>query len=190
VPFQPSNIGGWSPHGYFASGISSIYEIDLHIPPSRAGDAAPLWQPGDSLITISKSASPTEVGSQERAYHRDRIRREVEAENGIPSGPIPEIPTTRQLLNGVYFGLDGRLWALVSVPSQRVLERVPPGSAAAVRWREERTFDVFEPRGAFIGRVVVPDCAFGLRMRGDQIWCVQTNELGVQTIHRYRVTWP
>ena len=57
------------------------------------------------------------------------------------------------------------------------------------KWMETQAFDVFDPEGALLGRVVLPD-SFSFRgMREDMIWGVFRDPLGVQSVRLYTVSW-
>jgi hypothetical protein len=66
----------------------------------------------------------------------------------------------------------------------------PPGTARApLLWREPVLFDVFEPDGTYVGQVGFPDNTTIHAMRGDHAWGVQRDADGVESVHRFRITW-
>ena len=65
-------------------------------------------------------------------------------------------------------------------PASNIL--IPPA-----RWRERPVFDVFEPNGRFLGTVELPIRARFMEARGDHVWAVDRDELGVEYVVRYRI---
>jgi hypothetical protein len=81
----------------------------------------------------------------------------------------------------------------VRIPDADVVQPdpAPDGRRRAVRrWREPVAFDVFEPDGRYVGRVLAPQ---GLSLqpkpviRGDTVWAIVRDELDVQRLVRFRV---
>ena len=188
-----------SPLGYFATGQPDRYEVHLHIPGSgrRNDPGPPTWRTGDPVRKIRRGVPPVVVSEAERRDHRANLEAQIESFGGRRSGSLPKIPTEKPAIRWVEFGEDGRLWVKVWMPSERYEPTSPetiPGHAAEPlpRWTEPTAFDVFEPNGRFLGRVVFPitEQPSVMRMRGDRIWCVVRNEDGVEVIKRYSITWP
>jgi hypothetical protein len=50
-------------------------------------------------------------------------------------------------------------------------------------------YDVFEPSGAYLGRVEIPPRMVLGALRGDQVWGVAYNEDDVAFLKRYRINW-
>jgi hypothetical protein len=54
---------------------------------------------------------------------------------------------------------------------------------------------VYEPDGSYLGQVRIPYSAKLPRIgelwvaRGDRIWIVESDDDGVQSVHRYRIQW-
>ena len=56
-------------------------------------------------------------------------------------------------------------------------------------WSEPDAYDVFEPDGRFVGRILVPD-AFQIEfMKDDHMWGRYTGEFDVESVRRYRIVW-
>jgi hypothetical protein len=74
----------------------------------------------------------------------------------------------------------------VDIPERRPDGVQPP----ARRWREPVAFDVFEPDGRYVGRARAP-AGFSMNpapvIRGDTVWAIERDALGVQRLVRYRV---
>lgn len=221
LPYQPGAIGGWSPFGYYARGVSTQYTIDLLIAPGARGrgdqrgipvavsglkPVPPMWHAGDQVLSIRRNVPPVAVSDAERADQSAFMDAQATslasamAGGGARSGPLPDVPRTKQPIRSVQFGNDGRVWVSVSMPSERY--DPPPATPArpgqfappVLKWREPIAYDVFEPDGSFLGRIVFPwDVgivgAATMQTRGDTLWCVVTDEDGVQMLRRYKIVW-
>ena len=54
-------------------------------------------------------------------------------------------------------------------------------------WREPTLYEVFEPTGAFLGRVAVPPRMRVLRTHGDRAWGVTVDSVDVPYVARFRI---
>ncbi|HKS07783.1 MAG TPA: hypothetical protein VJR92_15880 [Gemmatimonadaceae bacterium] len=188
APYQPYALGAWSPQGYYATGVSSQYTVNL------------LRREG--VTSIRRSASALAVSDDERSDQRAYLEARVAAVGGTQQGSIPDIPREKQIIRSIDFDLDGRLWVSVSQPSERY-EPPPPAPARAgatpqpvLRWREPLVYELFEPNGTLLGRVTIP---YDVRLhpapwapiqsRGDYVWGIATDADGVQSVRRYRIAW-
>jgi hypothetical protein len=184
VPFSPTQQWSFSPHGYFVVGITDRYAILLARP--------------EGLLRIERAVAPVPVDPAEKANAEELSTanmREVDSDwkwNG------PGIPDTKPAFQSIRVAEDARIWVRVSMPGERipedeveVPERRPDGiQPPARRWREPVAFDVFEPDGRFVGRVRAPT-GFSMNpapvIRGDTVWAIQRDELGVQRLVRFRI---
>ena len=92
---------------------------------------------------------------------------------------VPEIPEHKPPIRHILFADDGQLLVWVHMPS-----RLQDGE-----WTEAQAFDVFDPEGELLGRVVLPDSFRFYGMREDMIWGVFTDSLEVQSVQLYTVLW-
>ena len=106
----------------------------------------------------------------------------------------PPIPPTKPVLRALYAGKDGRIWARLYQPGERLpddeLEPGPDGLPPVAQFREPVVFDVFEKDGRYLGRVASP-ARFSTRprpiFRGGHVRSTERDELGVQYVVRYRI---
>ena len=172
----------WHPEGYYLSALSRRYAIDLLRRDRR-------------VLRLVKDVEPTRVTSEERAAQEDRVSRAMRRLDPSWRWNGPPIPQTKPILRRLYAGEDGRIWALLYQPSERVADHEPEpgpdGGPPMPQFREPTVFDVFEKDGRYLGRVAAP-AAFSTEprpfFRGDNVWSTERDELGVQYVVKYRIT--
>jgi hypothetical protein len=183
VPFTPVSLLEFHPSGYFLSAVSRLYAIDA--------------LRRDGHVVRIRRAEPLDVpvSDEERAAEEQRVTKAMRRLdpkwqwNGVP------IPRSKPALRALYAGHDGRIWVLLHQPGEPVppdeLEPEPGGGTPTPRFREPIVFDVFEEDGRYLGRV---SCPIGFStsprpvFRGDYVWAMERDTLGVQQAVRYRVT--
>lgn len=181
VPFAPRAVWAWHPDGYYASAVTSRYEIDL-------------LRPDDAVLRIARAVEPVAVEREERSVEEDRITRTMRRIDASWRWDGPAIPPTKPFIREVYAGQDGRIWVQLHQPGVRVedpdAEPGPDGRPLAPRYTEPVAFDVFEDDGRFLGRVHAPE-GFAVfpqpTFRGDHVWAIERDDFGVQTVVRYRI---
>lgn len=102
-----------------------------------------------------------------------------------------------------YFLADpaGRIWVWLPQPSVEVsIERPVPSGAPRTRWKEPSgpVFDVYDSDGTPLGRVRLPASVpfepnprtVDPVVRGDTLWAVTVDSLGVESVTRFRLTFP
>ena len=181
VPFSETALWTWHPEGYYISAVNRRYAIDLLRRDRR-------------VLRLMRDVEPTRVTSEERAAQEDRVSRAMRRLDPSWRWNGPPIPGTKPILRTLYAGADGRIWALLYQPSERVAddepEPGPDGRPPVPQFREPTVFDVFEKDGRYLGRVAAP-AAFstGPRpfFRGDNVWSTERDEFGVQYVVKYRI---
>lgn len=181
VPFSETALRTFHPDGHHVSAISGRYAIDL------------LYLDG-RVLRLAKDAEPVPVTSAERAAEEERATRAMR--RLVPSWRWngPPIPQTKPILRALYAGEDGRIWARLYQPGERVPDdELEPGAddgPPVPRFREPIRFDVFEKDGRYLGRVEAP-VAFSTSprpiFRGNNVWGTERDALGVQYVVRYRI---
>jgi len=213
VPYAPQSLSALSPLGGFVTGVTTRYAFELRLP-RRAGaapGAPPTWSPADGVISVRRDIERVGVSREERAALRSDLEARLERAQGTLNRQIPEISSTKPPYRRIDVGDDGRIWIRVSTPSERY-DPAEPGSSpgggvtmgvgggstgirptftpiAPVPWREPTRYDVFEPDGSYVGQVALPYDTRILRMRGDTVWGVVTDDLDVPVVRRFRIGW-
>lgn len=183
VPFSPGESWSYSPLGYFVHGVSTRYALDLR-------------RPDAPVLRIEKAYDPVAVRQEEAAARKDRIVRNFRENYGSWTWNGPEIPGEKPPYRSFFVGAEGRIWVAVSRPG---IERENPAydpaddGAEPTVWSEPVALDVFAPDGRFLGHVRAPE---GLSLsprpfvRGERVWAVVEDELGVETVVRFRIERP
>lgn len=192
MPYIPAAFWQYSPLGYFVTGISSRYAIDIRVPRRQATTSAqpPTWRPGDPVQSIRLGVPPVRITALERAEQKAHIQNQLNALRGNQEGRVLDTPSTKPFFRSIYVGDDGRIWVTIHTPSTRDAAPQSTGTAVSqLRWREPTVLDVFEPTGSYVGRVRVPDDLRIIKLRDDRIWGVARDEFDVEYVKRYRVRW-
>ena len=191
VPYSPRPYWGWSPLGYVVTGLTNRYAIDLRVP--RPGAPLNRWRAGDPVVSIRRDTPPVPVSGEEARDQQAYLEAQARGYEGTRTGSLPAVPRAKPHLQSLSFGADGRIWAGVSMPSERydppAAESSGDPSRPVLRWREPRAFDVFEPSGEYISRVAVSYDTDLETMRGDTAWGVSRDADGVETVRRFRIAW-
>jgi hypothetical protein len=196
VPYAPRAFWQFSPLGYFVTGVSSRYAIDLRLPGRHDGDdASPaIWREGDPILSIRLDVPPVEVASAERRDQKAHMEDVLRAmEGGTQRGRLMDTPRLKPFYQRIHVADDGRIWVRIHTKSERYAppeRRTSQGEQVPqLGWRERTMMDVFEPDGTYVGRVQLPDDLRLIRFRGDRIWAVARDEFDVEYVKRYRVSW-
>ena len=212
VPYTSAATFALSPLGYFVTGVSSRYAIELRVPPRRPGP--PAWRVGDPVISLRRERVPSvPVPDAERDARREDIETRLRRTDPSWRWSGMDIPRVKPPFTSFRVANDGRIWVLTSQPS----ERFDPDSDATtgasisisgaaggggggagaprqappppVPWRSPAVYDVLEPDGRWIGQVRIPYGVTAHVMQGDHVWASTSNEDGVPYVKRYRIAW-
>jgi hypothetical protein len=183
VPFTPSARWAVHPDGYLLSAVTDVYAVDL-------------LRRGGPVLRLARDAEPVATTAEEREARETRITAMMHNIDPSWRWNGPPIPKTKPLLSALYAGADGRVWVQIHQLAERVSddeqEPGPNGAAPAPRVREPVVFDVFEADGRYVGQARAPT-AFSTYptpvFRGDRVWAIERDKLGVQYVVRYHVAW-
>ncbi len=185
VAFTPDAAWTVSPLGYLVGGLATRYAFDQFIAPNR-------------VVRIERADwQPVPVSDGERAEQESIAANAMRRTDPGWRWNGPPIPETKPPYKGFFVGWGGRIWVQLHTDAHEIPaeEAGPPEIAPwmrdhAQRWIESVAFDVFEADGRYLGMVRAPD---GLLMRpppiarGDTVWAVVRDEMGVQYIVRFTI---
>ena len=175
--YEPFPVWAWSPMGTFAIARTDQYRIEV-LPPHPAPDGA-ASTPRQSTRVVQRDVTLVPVPPAERDAERKRLEEGMSEFDPDSRVRVPDIPEYKPPIRRILFADDGRLLVWVHMPS-----RLQDGE-----WTEAQAFDVFDPEGELLGRVVLPDSFRFVGMREDMIWGVFTDSLEVQSVRIYTVSW-
>jgi hypothetical protein len=182
VPFAPGISWSLSPLGYPVGGVSNRYAVEAFPPDGR-------------VLRMERAAEPVPVSAGERAYQEHMVTRNMRNTDPAWRWAGPPIPATKRAFGSVQTDDDGRIWVRAAVPGEVVpREERPeprPGEDQEPEgpepWREPLVYDVFDSDGRFLGTLPMP-ARFTLHgARGDEVWGVQRDELGVDYVALFRL---
>lgn len=180
VPFAPRAIWTFHPDGHFISAVTDRYQVDL-------------LRPEQPVLRIEREAAPVPVTREERSAEEEAMRQRMRQADPSWRWDGPSIPGTKPYMQALFAGEDGRIWVRLHRPGERQPDDEPApggGPPPPPTFREPVVFDVFEGDGRYLGRVPTPE-GFSVFprpiFRGDTIWAVERDDLGVQYLVRYRI---
>lgn len=179
VPYSPGEHVTWHPDGFFIHGISRRYAFTLLNP--------------EGPVRVERDVDLFPVTAGEKAEEVARATRDLRYTDPNWRWDGPAIPDHKPAFDGFFPGEDGRIWVYRQGPGVEGDDpNYDPSDPDSVedRWRDTPLFDVFEVDGTFLGTVRAPlDFSRYPRptFRGEQVWAVTRDDLGVQRIVRYRI---
>lgn len=145
------------------------------------------------LMVIEREVEPVPVEAAERANIEEVVTFQMRQTDPQWRWNGPAIPDTKAPIQSLSVSPDRKLWVHVYSPgvidSVALAEERREDQGPARVWTERGTMDVFGEDGVFQGRVTMPQRAstWMYSAYGNHVWGVQTDELGVQQLVRWRV---
>lgn len=162
VPFYPSGQGVFDPAGlvWGSTGGVPAYRINR------------ITLQGDTTLVLETLRPPVPLPDAARDSAIEWVR-ETLRERGITAEQDwSKVPRVKPAVERLFVAEHGRLWVRTASPDSLVL------------------FDLYEPDGAFAGTAATtlsPYRWIDPVVRGESIWFVATDELGVQYVVRARI---
>jgi len=171
-PFLVRTLSAMSPHGYQVTGSNEEYVLYRPLSDGRT-------------LRIEREHEPVPIHPEERAEWQALIDFSHDARDSDYRVQIPS--DTKPALRGLLVDLDGRIWVSRYVTAEYEPEARPPSSGRpTINWWETATWDVIDPRGAFLGTIKTPNGRV-LAAKGDRVWVVEVGELDEQYVVQYRI---
>jgi hypothetical protein len=191
IPYSRRSTWTWSPLGYFVTGRTDVYALDLRIP--RSSDVNAKWRDGDPITSLRRTVASVPVSRAERNDQEEFLEAQLRRREGTQVGSVSSIPAVKPIFTSVLFGTDGRIWLLMSAPSVKFTPEARRASDGTVipqlGWRQPVVFDIIDPAGRYIGRIAVPEGTYIETMRGDYAWGFTRTEDDVPIVKRFRIAW-
>jgi hypothetical protein len=177
-------VRAFSPLGYAVAGITSRYAVYL-------------FRPDAPVLRFERQAEPVPVLPEEAEERRAEITARLQRNYGGWKWNGADIPDTKPPFRALFTAGDGSVWVVVSQPGVPMISRADAAEEEArtgqppLRYREPPAFEVFDTAGRYLGPVAAPE-ALAIEdpaplVRGDTLWGVERDALGVPTVVRYRL---
>jgi hypothetical protein len=174
VPFGPQSSWTFSPLGHVVGGVSTRYAIDA-------------FPPGGRILRMERPVEPVPVAAGERAHREFTTTRNMRRTDPSWRWSGPSIPSSKAPFTSVRADAEGRVWVRVAavgepIPADERTEPQPGEPPGPDPWREPVVYDVFAPDGVLLGTVPMPRRFTWYGSRGEQVWGVTRDELGVEYV--------
>jgi hypothetical protein len=102
------------------------------------------------------------------------------------------IPTHKPFMRRLFADADGRIWVEVYTRANRYGRSADPAIAQrqTLTWEEHNAYDVFDQRGAYLGRVDLAPFSRMVAVLANRVWVVEKAENGFRVLVRYRMLFP
>jgi len=176
--YAPQYLWAWHPAGHFVVAHGGKYEIIV---------ARPTGKP----LVIRREALPVPLTPEQRSEDEESILWQMRNVDPSWSWSGPPIPQHKAPLLQIFVARDGRIWARVATPSERIPdEELPPrrpNGPPVRRFRATAAWEVFAPDGRMLGRVAFPPRMTLVQADGDRVWAIGRDENDLPAILRLRI---
>jgi hypothetical protein len=178
-PFTVMTLSAMSPHGYLVVCRNDVYALHRPLPDGR-------------ILRIERDAQPVLVGPEERAQWNASLEwfRGRSRESGTRSD-FGSIPNVKPYVRHLFVDDDGRIWVAVYAEARykpyTEAQKAERGDRPSLEWNQPLVWEVFDPRGQFLGRVTLPDKTSLVAARGNTLWGVQSGEYNEDYAVRFRI---
>jgi hypothetical protein len=186
-PFTREWVSSMTSSGALVFGENERYAFEQRV---RGAQTVRIERPFSPVLIVSDERREWEAWSR---YMTERQREPLATNEIVPTARAPiktyVIPRQKPAFSTLESDRDGRIWVrrYVAAVSRLGDERKSGDKRPRRVWREQPTYDVFEPGGRFLGTVVLPWDARFEDASGMTLWLTVTGELGEETIVRSRI---
>jgi hypothetical protein len=183
IPFAPRYVTEMSRLGYYISGRTDRYALDLHLPRNQANASVP-WKPGDPITSLRRNVTPTPFPDAELALLRARVDRSMQNGSGW-NWNGGSIPRNRPAFLFLITGQDGRIFTIGFDQNHRY------AAEEFADFDDEAThmWDIIDPAGRYVGQVRTEPGVIIMPGRGDNV-LVFRFAADVPQVVRARLVWP
>ena len=181
IPFAARPRAVWNPGGFLVRSDGNRYVLQLSRVPA---------------MTIEVEDDPVLVSPQERSDWAASLTAFMRVADPFWSWPAKAIPARKAPVVNLWSSPDGRIWVRVPQAAKRIGSVTIPQKADRIvafdNWREPQAYDVFEPTGSHLGRLLLPDAvtANPLYARGDTVWLLSHDQDDLPVISKHAIRWP
>jgi hypothetical protein len=178
APYSAEYLWAWNPAGWFV------------VANSASGDIL-LARNRERPIVIRRRFAPIPVPDAERAALGASLTKTLR--NIQPDWSLPQpMPDTKPPLMSFFVARDGRIWARIATPSERVpdSELLPSHDTTppTPHFRSALVYEVFDADGGFLGRITFPLNSTLMQADGDTVWLIERDENDRPAVVRARIT--
>lgn len=182
LPMAPQLVHTWSKSGVLVSGPSAPYAVYLTSSSSRP-------------LKLDRAWTAAPVLPEEREELREQVTWQIRTSIPEWTWNGPDVPTSKPAHSRLLTGEDGAIWIGLHGIAERIAEEPAataggPNAPPPRRYREPNVYDVFGADGRYLGKVRAESGQALMRMRGNRVWGVLADSLGVPYIARWRVEPP
>ena len=163
IPFSPRLLWLFDSQAHLWFAISDQYKV------------VQLGPDGDTLLIIQREVTPQPVRTGELDDAVQILHSFIERGG---RGETRDIPTEKPVLNRLLFDDANNLWMSTATADAEA----PAGERGA-----HEVFDVFNPKGVFLGMLSSNVPGRLVRIRGPAVYFVNTDTLGVHYVTRGRI---
>jgi hypothetical protein len=179
--FAPNYYWAWHPDGWFVAAHGGNYEIVLA-------------RKGQKPVVIRRSMPPVPLLPEERAEEQEAITWSMRRTDQKWTWNGPPIPETKAPLTQLFVARDGRIWARVATPSERIpdseLDPPRPSGPPQRHFRSPVVWEVFESDGRFLGRIGFPPRTTLMEADGFRVWAIGRDADDLPAVLRFRIEPP
>ena len=170
-PFTRYLTSAMSPHGYLVTGNNASYAVSRPLNDGR-------------ILTIQRPVVRVPLEPQER----DEWVEMLDWFRARTGASLPDMPSTKPAFRDLVVDQQGRIWVSRYVRARLMPEDpVPPkDERPSYRWREPPVWDIFDPRGQFLGTIETPEGSL-LAASDRVLWVVVRGEYDENYLVRYRI---
>jgi hypothetical protein len=198
APFVPRIMYAHSSLGYFVTARSDSYAVDLRIAPPGRQPAPYAWRLSDPVRSLRRTVHAPALSQEERHDWIESITGSMRVESPGWEWSGPPVPAFKPVIAAIQVAEDGRIWIRLHQPSVRsglrendsLATRTHSVSDVYERWREPAVYDIWEPRGVYVGQVRLPDGVRQMSIRDSIIWAMFKDTDDAPYLIKFRLHWP
>ena len=176
--YAPAYHWAWHPEGYFVVAHGGNYEIIAA-------------HPGAKPRAMVRTLPGVAVSEEERGEERESLLYNMRQTDPNWSWRGPQLPENKAPLMGLVVARDGRIWARVALPSERIpdVELTPSRDPKRPvnHFRTPVAYEVFTADGTFLGRVTFPARTTLMEADRNLVWALGRDENDLPAVLRFRI---